>query len=256
MRGGARRLRAEGHDAVAVVANAGSKTDLEALVARTVDEYGRLDICVANAGMNPHYGSLMDAPGRCLRQDHGDPRLKAVWRLAQLARPHLVASRAGSFIVMSSIAGVRGTPVLGIYGISKAAETAIVRNLAVEWGPSNICVNAIAPGLDPAPSFPRALVGNYNPRQAREAGDAVAASRRAVRKSPAWRCFSRRRAARFVTGQVHRCRWRRHRRLIWRSKASRATGLWPQGSMKPVARSRASPRMRSVMVVPDRKRAP
>ena len=53
----------------------------------------------------------------------------------------------GSVIVTSSIAAFRGDAVLGVYGISKVAETALVRNLAVEWGPQGVRANAIAPGL-------------------------------------------------------------------------------------------------------------
>jgi NAD(P)-dependent dehydrogenase (short-subunit alcohol dehydrogenase family) len=126
--------------------------------------------------------------------------VKAVWWLAQLAKPHLVASREGAFIVISSIAAIRGTPVLGVYGISKAAETALVRNLAVEWGKSGICVNAIAPGLVKT-DFARALWENEAARKKREAetplkrlGEPIDIAGVAL--------FLASRAARFVTGQV------------------------------------------------------
>ena len=57
---------------------------------------------------------------------------------------------------MSSIAGLRGNTVIGAYGISKAADFALARNLAVEHGPANIRVNCIAPGLVKT-DFARAL---------------------------------------------------------------------------------------------------
>src|SRR5580700_8070339 len=101
-------LIAEGHEASAMTAHAGSKDELKALVERTVALYGRLDICVANAAVNPFYGSLMDVPDEMFDKTMAT-NVKAVWWLAQLAKPHLVASREGSFIVISSIAALRGT---------------------------------------------------------------------------------------------------------------------------------------------------
>jgi len=62
-------------------------------------------------------------------------------------------------IIVSSIAGIQGTATLGAYGISKAADMALARNLAVEWGPHNVRVNCIAPGLVRT-DFARALWEN------------------------------------------------------------------------------------------------
>jgi dehydrogenase/reductase SDR family protein 4 len=192
-------LVAEGHVASAMAAHAGSKAELEALVAKTVALYGRLDICVANAAVNPFYGSLTDVPDEAFDKTMAT-NVKAVWWLAQFAKPHLVASGDGAFIVISSIAAIRGTPVLGVYGISKAAETALVRNLAVEWGGANIRVNAIAPGLVKT-DFARALWENEAARKRREAetplarlGDPIDIAGVAV--------FLASPAGRFVTGQV------------------------------------------------------
>jgi dehydrogenase/reductase SDR family member 4 len=192
-------LLAEGHDAIAMAAHAGSKAELASLVEKTISHYGRLDICVANAAVNPFYGSLTDAPDEAFDKTMAT-NVKAVWWLAQLAKPHLVASREGNFIVISSIAAIRGTPVLGVYGISKAAETALVRNLAVEWGPSGVCVNAIAPGLVTT-DFARSLWENETARKKREAetplkrlGEPIDIAGVAL--------FLASRAARFVTGQV------------------------------------------------------
>jgi dehydrogenase/reductase SDR family protein 4 len=192
-------LIAEGHEAIAMAAHAGSKAELTALVEKTVAHYGRLDICVANAAVNPFYGSLMDAPDDAFDKTMAT-NVKAVWWLSQLARPHLIASGEGAFIVISSIAAIRGTPTLGVYGISKAAETALVRNLAVEWGKSGICVNAIAPGLVKT-DFARALWENEAVRKQREhetplkrLGEPIDIAGVAV--------FLASRASRFVTGQV------------------------------------------------------
>jgi dehydrogenase/reductase SDR family member 4 len=189
----------EGHEAIAMAAHAGSKDELKALVDKTVAQYGGLDICVANVGVNPHYGSLMDAPDDAFDKTMST-NVKAIWWLAQLARPHLFASKAGALIVISSIAALRGTPILGVYGISKAAETALVRNLAVEWGPAGVCVNAIAPGLVKT-DFARALWEDGERRKKREEetplrrlGDPIDIAGVAL--------FLASRAGRFVTGQV------------------------------------------------------
>ena len=192
-------LIAEGHQAIAMAAHAGSRAQLEALVAKTVSHFGRLDICIANSAVNPFYGSLMDTPDDAFDKTLAT-NVKAVWWLSQIARPHLAQSSAGRFIVISSIAAIRGTQLLGVYGISKAAETALVRNLAVEWGRANIRVNAIAPGLVKT-DFARALWDNEQARKKREAetplrrlGDPIDIAGVAV--------FLASPAANFVTGQV------------------------------------------------------
>jgi NAD(P)-dependent dehydrogenase (short-subunit alcohol dehydrogenase family) len=61
--------------------------------------------------------------------------------------PEMAERGAGSVIIVSSIGGFRGSPRLGIYGVSKAADMQLARALATEWGPRGVRVNAIAPGL-------------------------------------------------------------------------------------------------------------
>jgi NAD(P)-dependent dehydrogenase (short-subunit alcohol dehydrogenase family) len=76
--------------------------------------------------------------------------------LCNLLIPGMAERGGGAVVIVSSIAGLRGTGVIGAYGISKAADFALCRNLAVEWGPSNVRVNCIAPGLVKT-DFARAL---------------------------------------------------------------------------------------------------
>jgi len=61
--------------------------------------------------------------------------------------PQMIERKDGALIIVSSIGGLRGSPVIGTYNISKAADFQLARNLAVENGPNNIRVNCIAPGL-------------------------------------------------------------------------------------------------------------
>lgn len=149
-------LRAEGLDAAAIPCHIGRKDQLQALVDGAVARWGRIDILVCNAAINPVYGPLAD-----LADDAFDKimatNVKSTFQLCNMAIPAMAARREGSVIVLSSIAALRGTTTIGAYGVSKAAESALVRNLALEWGPSNVRVNAIAPGLI-ATDFAKALL--------------------------------------------------------------------------------------------------
>jgi NAD(P)-dependent dehydrogenase (short-subunit alcohol dehydrogenase family) len=79
--------------------------------------------------------------------------------LIQMCLPQMQERKSGSIIIVSSIGGLRASPVIGAYNISKAADFQLVRNLAAEYGPENIRVNAIAPGLIKT-DFARALWEN------------------------------------------------------------------------------------------------
>lgn len=152
----AEALKAKGLSAVAIPCHIGRKDQLQALVDETVARWGRIDILVCNAAINPVYGPLAD-----LSDDAFDKimatNVKSTFQLCNMAIPAMAARREGSVIVLSSIAALRGTVTIGAYGVSKAAESALVRNLALEWGPSNVRVNAIAPGLI-ATDFAKALL--------------------------------------------------------------------------------------------------
>src|SRR5690554_359659 len=76
-----------------------------------------------------------------------DTNVKGAFWLANMVLPGMAERGEGAVVLLSSIAGIRGNTTIGTYGVSKAAEAALARNLAVEWGPKNIRVNSIAPGL-------------------------------------------------------------------------------------------------------------
>jgi len=149
---------AKGGEAVVIPANIGHKDQLQALVDQTVAKWGGVDILVANAAVNPYFGPSIDCPDEAFDRIMGSNVRSTFW-LCNMVLPQMAARGGGSVIVISSIAGIRGTPVLGAYGISKAADTALVRNLAVEWGGRNIRANCIAPGLVRT-DFARALWEN------------------------------------------------------------------------------------------------
>ena len=132
--------------AIAVPANISSKDDLARLVDETRKAFGKVDILVCNAASNRHYGPMSTLGDDAFRKILENNVIANHW-LIQLVAPGMCRARDGSIIVLSSIAGLRGQSMIGAYGISKAADMQLVRNLAVEFGPSNVRVNSIAPGV-------------------------------------------------------------------------------------------------------------
>ena len=142
----AAEITGQGGQAIAQACHIGREEQLEGLVNAAVEKYGRLDAVVMNAASNPVYG-----PSEQVDQDAFDVIMRnnvyGAMRLAHLARPHLAKSESGAIALVSSIAGSLGNQAIGVYGMSKAAENQLVRNLALEFGPHGIRVNAVAPGL-------------------------------------------------------------------------------------------------------------
>ena len=154
------QVRAEferaGHEVLARPCNVSRKEELQAFVDATRAKWGdRIDIVVANAAANPYFGPLTgiadDAFDKIIANN-----VKSVLWLAAMTLPAMAECGGGSFMLVGSIGGLLANTVIGAYGISKAAGHHLVRNLAAEWGPKNVRVNAIAPGLVKT-DFARAL---------------------------------------------------------------------------------------------------
>lgn len=152
------QLQADGHEAMAVACNVSYKDQLQHLVDTTLAHWGRIDALVCNAATNPVYGPLKDMPDAAFDKIMGTNVRSTFW-LCNMVLPQMAEHGDGAVVVISSIAALRGNPAIGTYGISKAAEAQLARNLAVEWGAHNIRVNAIAPGLVRT-DFARALWEN------------------------------------------------------------------------------------------------
>ncbi|HKU46280.1 MAG TPA: SDR family oxidoreductase [Burkholderiales bacterium] len=146
-------LAASGFDVLARPCNVSRKEELQALVDATTSKWGAIDIVVANAASNPYYGPLTGITDEAFDKIIAS-NLKSVLWLAAMTLPGM--KPGGSFIVVGSIGGILANTVIGAYGISKAADHHLVRNLAAEWGPKGVRVNAIAPGLIKT-EFARAL---------------------------------------------------------------------------------------------------
>jgi len=189
----------QGYEVLAQPCNVSRREELQALVDATRKRWGRIDIAVSNAASNPYYGPLAEIPDDAFDKIFAN-NVKSVLWLAGMTLPGMAELGGGSYITVGSIGGIRASTVIGAYGMSKAADHHLVRNLAAEWGPKNVRVNAIAPGLIRT-DFARALWEDEKRRKAREAetplrrlGEPKDIGAIAVFLSSA--------AAAFVTGQV------------------------------------------------------
>lgn len=144
----------EGH-AIAIPANISSKEDLQRLVDETNKTFGQVDILVCNAASNPYYGPMAGIADDQFRKILENNVLANHW-LINMVAPQMIERKDGAIIIVSSIGGLRGSPVIGAYNVSKAADMQLARNLAVEFGPHNVRANCIAPGLIKT-DFARAL---------------------------------------------------------------------------------------------------
>ncbi|MGB8598553.1 MAG: SDR family oxidoreductase, partial [Burkholderiales bacterium] len=162
----AKQINDAGHEALAVPCNISYKEELQKLVDITMEKWGRIDSLVCNAAINPVYGPMSQVSDEAFDKVMGTNLRSNFW-LINMVAPQMAARKDGSIIIVSSIAALHGNAVIGVYGISKAADAGLARNLAVEWGPQNIRVNCIAPGLIKT-DFARALWEDEKMRKATE----------------------------------------------------------------------------------------
>ena len=144
--------------AIAIPANISSKEELQRMVDATNEAFGKVDIVVCNAASNPYYGPMSGISDEQFEKILSNNIISNHW-LIQMCAPQMKERKDGAVIIVSSIGGLRASPVIGAYNISKAADFQLVRNLAEEFGRDNIRVNAIAPGLIKT-DFARALWEN------------------------------------------------------------------------------------------------
>ena len=156
-----------GWPVIARPCNVSRKEELQALVDVTVKTWGGIDIVIANAATNPYYGPLTGLPDDAFDKIFGN-NVKSVLWLAAMTLPGMAERGGGSFITVGSIGGILANTIIGAYGMSKAADHHLVRNLAAEWGPKNVRANAIAPGLVKT-DFAKALWEDDKRRAEREA---------------------------------------------------------------------------------------
>src|SRR3954452_816455 len=132
--------------AIVVPASISSKEALQELVDETRRQLGRIDILICNAASNPYYGPMAGISDEQFRKILDNNVIANHWLISMVA-PDMLERGEGSIIIVSSIGGLKASPVIGAYNISKAADFQLARNLAAEFGPRQVRVNCIAPGL-------------------------------------------------------------------------------------------------------------
>ncbi len=142
----AAEIRTRGGEASAAACHIGRKPELESLVESTLARWGRIDVLVCNAAVNPYFGPSVEMSDEAYDRVMNSNVRSNFW-LCNMVAPAMAERGDGAIIIVSSIAGFQGSDRLGAYAISKAADMQLARNLAVEWGARNVRANCIAPGL-------------------------------------------------------------------------------------------------------------
>ncbi len=151
-----------GPSAIAVACHTGKPEDVDAMYAKAIEKFGRVDGCVNNAATNPYFGPLIETPDAAIDKTfevNVRGYLYVARGLVRHARSRAKGDQGGSIVNIASVAGLRAAPMQGIYGATKAAVISMTQTLAFELGSSNIRVNAIAPGLIET-KFASALINN------------------------------------------------------------------------------------------------
>ncbi|SIN99742.1 SDR family NAD(P)-dependent oxidoreductase [Vannielia litorea] len=162
-----------GPAAVPMACNISDDRAIEALVAGCEAQLGPPDILVCNAAVNPYMGPFLDTPDDAFDKTVA-VNIRANMRLCKQVIPEMQAKGGGAIVIVSSIAAFKGSEQLGIYAVTKAADTQIVRNLAVAYGADNIRVNGIAPAVVKT-DFARAL--HEDSERARKTAESYALKR-------------------------------------------------------------------------------
>ena len=140
------QIKSEGLEATAIACNISRKDEVLGLVDQTEKVYGTVDVLVCNAAVNPYYGPMSGITDEAFSKVM-DVNIRSNLWLVNRTAPGMAATGGGAVVIISSIAGLTGSRVLGAYGISKAADMSLARSLALEWGKQGIRINCIAPGL-------------------------------------------------------------------------------------------------------------
>lgn len=142
----AAELTAEGLSARGIACHVGDEGQLEKLVDETVKHFGGVDILINNAATNPVFGPLEQMTGEVFDKVM-NVNVRACMLLANLCKPHMEKRGGGSVINIASVEGIKPSPMMSVYSVSKAALIMLTQTQAREWGSDSIRSNAICPGL-------------------------------------------------------------------------------------------------------------
>ena len=139
-------FKADGYEAVGIQCHIGDSQQRQSLITKTIEQFGRIDILVNNAAINPYYGPLEGSDEAVFDKIMG-VNVKAPWMLSNLALPHMKERGGGSIINISSVEGLRPGFGLGLYSATKSALIMLTKNQAKEWGRYGVRANVLCPGL-------------------------------------------------------------------------------------------------------------
>lgn len=140
-------IREAGGEAHAVAFHAGELAAPKRLLDAAVEKFGKVDVLVNNAATNPYFGPMIDTDTAAWLKTYEVNLQGYFWMARNVARHLRDRGAPGSIVSVASVAGLEAAPMQGVYGTTKAAIISMTRTLAYELGPSNIRVNAVAPGL-------------------------------------------------------------------------------------------------------------
>ena len=142
----AQEFKAAGLEAVGIACHIGDAAQRTALIQKTMEHFGAIDILVNNAAINPYFGPL-EASEESVFDKIMDVNVKAPWILSNLAFSSMKERGGGSIINIASVEALHPGFGLGLYSTSKAALLMLTKNQAKEWGQYGIRANALCPGL-------------------------------------------------------------------------------------------------------------
>jgi len=142
----AKEFTEAGLEAIGIECHIGDTAQREQLISKTIEAYGRIDILVNNAAINPFYGPLEAADEEVFDKIMG-VNVKAPWILSNLAQAYMKANGGGSIINIASVEGIHPGFRLGLYSMTKSALIMLTKNQAKEWGKYGIRSNVVCPGL-------------------------------------------------------------------------------------------------------------
>lgn len=141
-----KEFTAEGLKSIGIACHIGKEEQRKNLVDKTIEAFGKIDILVNNAAINPTFGPIEDVAPEIFDKIM-DINVKAPWSLSNLVLPHFQANKSGSIINIASVEALTPGFGLGLYSTSKAAILMLTKNQAKEWGRYGVKANAICPGL-------------------------------------------------------------------------------------------------------------
>ncbi len=140
-------IRESGGEAIAIACHTGQPEQVEKLVADTIAQFGKVDVLVNNAATNPHFGPMMSIEWSAWDKTF-DVNVKGYFAATRAVAKHLMERGApGSIVNVASVVGLIGSPLQGVYAMTKAAVVSMTKTLSMELGQAGIRINAIAPGL-------------------------------------------------------------------------------------------------------------